>query len=101
MSDDLSRLRAKSFSLQFCDTVQEQSEKRPLILVAGFIHDVEDFAGRHPGGEKLVRKYVGKDATTAFVGGVYDHSNAARNVSLGHLLPQSCRTLTSLVVFSA
>ncbi|KAJ3483709.1 hypothetical protein NLI96_g6129 [Meripilus lineatus] len=64
---------------------QEQSEKRPLILVAGFIHDVEDFAGRHPGGEKLVRKYVGKDATTAFVGGVYDHSNAARNSDLGKL----------------
>lgn len=61
-------------------TVQEQSAKRPLILVAGFIHDVADFMDEHPGGRHLVVKYIGKDATTAFFGGVYDHSNAAHNV---------------------
>jgi stearoyl-CoA desaturase (delta-9 desaturase) len=26
-------------------------------------------------------KNIGKDATTAFFGGIYDHSNAAHNVS--------------------
>lgn len=30
---------------------------------------------------------IGKDATTAFFGGVYDHSNAAHNVSF--FLPAS------------
>jgi hypothetical protein len=34
----------------------------------------------HPGGRHLLRKNVGKDATTAFFGGVYDHSNAAHNL---------------------
>jgi stearoyl-CoA desaturase (delta-9 desaturase) len=34
----------------------------------------------HPGGRHLVVKYIGKDATTAFFGGVYDHSNAAHNL---------------------
>jgi stearoyl-CoA desaturase (delta-9 desaturase) len=29
----------------------------------------------------LIIKMIGKDATTAFFGGVYDHSNAAHNVS--------------------
>jgi cytochrome b involved in lipid metabolism len=28
----------------------------------------------------LLTKNVGRDATTAFFGGVYDHSNAAHNV---------------------
>lgn len=61
--------------------VQEQSQKRPLILVSGFIHDVGSFIDEHPGGPHLLIKMIGKDATTAFFGGVYDHSNAAHNVS--------------------
>ena len=67
----------------FSDTrfpVQEQALKRPLIVIAGFIHDVADFLDEHPGGRHLLVKYIGKDATTAFFGGVYDHSNAAHNV---------------------
>ena len=60
--------------------VQEQSVTRPLIIVAGFIHDVSDFIDEHPGGRHLIIKYIGKDATPAFFGGVYDHSNAAHNV---------------------
>ena len=50
------------------------------MIVSGFIHDVGEFVERHPGGEKLLLKKVGKDATAAFCGGVYDHSNAAHNV---------------------
>lgn len=60
--------------------VQEQCQKRPLILIAGFIHDVSAFIDEHPGGRHLLVKNIGKDASTAFFGGVYDHSNAAHNV---------------------
>ncbi|KDQ60340.1 hypothetical protein JAAARDRAFT_56252 [Jaapia argillacea MUCL 33604] len=66
------------------DSFQEQSAKRPLILVAGFIHDVSTFLDEHPGGRHLLVKYIGKDATTAFFGGVYDHSNAAHNLLSMH-----------------
>ncbi len=59
---------------------QEQAKKRSLILVSGFIHDVGSFVDEHPGGPHLLIKFIGKDATTAFFGGVYDHSNAAHNV---------------------
>ena len=73
-------------------TVQEEVEKRPLILVAGFIHDVSAFLDEHPGGRHLPVKYIGKDASTAFFGGVYDHSNAAHNVSLTFVaLHDRCR----------
>ncbi|KXN85168.1 Acyl-CoA desaturase [Leucoagaricus sp. SymC.cos] len=60
--------------------VQEQSLKRPLIVIAGFIHDVSDFTDEHPGGREILVRRIGKDATAAFFGGVYDHSNAANNL---------------------
>jgi stearoyl-CoA desaturase (Delta-9 desaturase) len=50
------------------ETFQTQSVKRPLILISGFIHDV------------LLTRFIGKDATSAFFGGIYEHSNAAHNV---------------------
>ena len=61
-------------------SVQEQSKTRPLVLVAGFIHDVSSFMNQHPGGRGLLSSNIGKDATTAFLGGVYEHSHAAHNV---------------------
>ena len=60
---------------------QSLSQIRPLLYIAGFIHDLEGFMDEHPGGERLLRKYIGKDATAAFFGGTYDHSNSAHNVS--------------------
>ncbi|KAF8189332.1 delta 9-fatty acid desaturase protein [Pholiota molesta] len=62
------------------ESFQEQAAKRPLILISGFIHDVSNFIDEHPGGPHLLVKFIGKDATTAFFGGVYDHSNAAHNL---------------------
>jgi stearoyl-CoA desaturase (delta-9 desaturase) len=59
---------------------QEQAANRPLVLIAAHIHDLSDFMDEHPGGRHLITKYIGKDATTAFFGGVYDHSNAAHNL---------------------
>jgi len=62
------------------ESYQEQALKRPLILISGFIHDASNFIEEHPGGPHLLIKMIGKDATTAFFGGVYDHSNAAHNL---------------------
>jgi hypothetical protein len=67
------------------DAFQQQAQSRPLILISGFIHDVSGFLDEHPGGRHLLAKNIGKDATTAFFGGVYDHSNAAHNVSTSQL----------------
>ncbi|PLW27074.1 hypothetical protein PCASD_21236 [Puccinia coronata f. sp. avenae] len=53
---------------------------RKLIVVGGFIHDVTKFINEHPGGQAIIGMQLGKDATTAFHGGVYDHSNAAHNL---------------------
>lgn len=71
--------------------VQEQSMKRPLVIIAGFIHDVSSFIDEHPGGRHLIAKMIGKDGTTAFFGGVYDHSNAAHNVGFSMCQDLPCR----------
>ncbi|KAJ1918899.1 stearoyl-CoA 9-desaturase [Tieghemiomyces parasiticus] len=57
-----------------------QENGRSWLLVDGFIHDVTNFIDEHPGGPKYLKTYLGRDATRAFDGGVYDHSNAARNL---------------------
>lgn len=55
-----------------------QSKERPLIVVHGFVHDLSGF--EHPGGAELLASRFGTDATDAFEGGVYEHSNAAHNL---------------------
>lgn len=62
--------------------VQERSGTSCLILISGYIHDVSDYVEEHPGGKQLIESYRGKDATSAFCGGLYTHSNAAHNVGL-------------------
>jgi len=52
-----------------------------LIEVSGLVHDVADFMSEHPGGERLLKLYNGKDATKAFNGGSYNHTTAARNLT--------------------
>ena len=60
--------------------VKEQSKTRPLVLIGGFIHDLSSFMNHHPGGQRLLSSNIGNDATTAFLGGIYEHSHAAHNV---------------------
>ncbi|KAI1851022.1 hypothetical protein JX265_004554 [Neoarthrinium moseri] len=62
------------------DEFLEASQSRALIAVAGLAHDVTDFIDEHPGGKALIASAIGRDATALFNGGVYDHSNAARNL---------------------
>nr|BAE94741.1 omega9 fatty acid desaturase [Mortierella alpina] len=57
-----------------------KNDSKQWILLEGVVYDVADFAVEHPGGEKYIKMGVGKDMTAAFNGGMYDHSNAARNL---------------------
>jgi len=58
----------------------EKAKKDGLIIISGIIHNVKKFIKEHPGGQALVRASLGKDATKAFNGAVYAHSNAAHNL---------------------
>uniref|UniRef100_A0A1D1ZAM8 Acyl-CoA desaturase n=1 Tax=Anthurium amnicola TaxID=1678845 RepID=A0A1D1ZAM8_9ARAE len=59
---------------------QERAKTVALILIEGIVYDISTFMDEHPGGRGVVRAGIGKDMSTAFNGGVYDHSNAARNL---------------------
>ncbi|KAI1324702.1 fatty acid desaturase-domain-containing protein [Xylariaceae sp. FL0255] len=54
--------------------------KNRLVCIAGVVYDISSFADQHPGGQRLLLAYVGRDATASFNGGVYAHSKAARNL---------------------
>lgn len=62
------------------DDFRDAAKKRDLIVISGIVHDVTDFVDRHPGGRTLIRSAVGKDGTSVFNGGVYNHHNAAHNL---------------------
>ncbi|KAF9955781.1 hypothetical protein BGZ70_010124 [Mortierella alpina] len=57
-----------------------KNDRKQWILLEGVVYDVADFMAEHPGGEKYIKMGVSKDMTSAFNGGMYDHSNAARNL---------------------
>jgi len=60
--------------------ISRSAEGSRLIVVDGIVHDVAEFQNTHPGGKKILEFFIGKDATNAFNGDVYNHSFAARNL---------------------
>ncbi|GAA5821844.1 hypothetical protein JCM3770_005559 [Rhodotorula araucariae] len=58
----------------------KRSNTRINRQTSRFIHDVSTFIDEHPGGRALIKTRLGRDATTAFYGGYYDHSNGANTL---------------------
>ncbi|GBC07273.1 hypothetical protein RclHR1_07350006 [Rhizophagus clarus] len=72
---DISKLPVFTF-----EEFQEGAKTNNWICIEGIIHDVTSFVDEHPGGKSFLTTSIGKDVTTYFNGGVYDHTNAARNL---------------------
>jgi hypothetical protein len=45
------------------EVATKTSESASWIIIDGLIYNISTFAAMHPGGEKLLRHYAGKDAT--------------------------------------
>lgn len=58
-----------------------KEEGNAWVIVDGFVIDVQDFMEEHPGGPGYIKSSLGKDATAAFTGETYRHSNAAHNTA--------------------
>ena len=56
------------------------ADGKSWMVIDGFVIDYRSFADTHPGGERIMRAFKGKDATKAFYGTVYKHSQAGRNL---------------------
>jgi len=56
-----------------------KAQEQKLLVVDNVVYSVADFINEHPGGRNLLKFSIGHDVTYQFNGGVYFHSNAARN----------------------
>jgi len=52
-----------------------------LIVIDKYVLRINDWMPEHPGGEPILAKYIGKDATSAFNGGEHNHSAVARGIA--------------------
>ncbi|VDL84520.1 unnamed protein product [Nippostrongylus brasiliensis] len=65
------------------DANQNEAERPLLLLLKGKVYDVAQFAPKHPGGEKILRKLAGEDVEEfmrgerRFMGVKHEHSEAA------------------------
>ncbi|KAJ3129815.1 hypothetical protein HK098_008049 [Nowakowskiella sp. JEL0407] len=71
-----------TLSVKEFETKCEANPKKTYFLLDGFVLDVTEFLPQHPGGEKLLTSYSGKDATKAFYGILNSHSKSARTLVL-------------------
>jgi cytochrome b involved in lipid metabolism len=62
-------------------TFARDGRSRKLVLCDGLVFDLAKFHRSHPGGEAILTPFFGLDISRAFNGGVYNHSNGARNLS--------------------
>jgi len=61
--------------------VAEMCSKGERLVVEGdLVYDVKGFMPLHPGGSSYLKNNIGKDISSPFNGGIYTHSNAAKNV---------------------
>lgn len=59
--------------------IQESiSNGKCLIILEEYVYDVTSFLREHPGGDKILKAYAGRDATAAFNGGSNVHTQSAR-----------------------
>jgi cytochrome b involved in lipid metabolism len=65
----------KTFSLK--DVAEHNTKESPWFIIRGKVYDVTQLLSKHPGGEKVLLEYAGKDATPGFEG--RDHSDKAKN----------------------
>lgn len=73
---DESSLPAYSWS----EFTKKVNQGKLWIILFNKVYDVTDFMDEHPGGKAFLKTSIGKDMSIAFDGGIYNHSNAARNL---------------------
>lgn len=49
------------------------------LILDGYIIDCRQIVHQHPGGENMIRRWLHKDATRAFHGGLNNHTQSARS----------------------
>ncbi|KAG5459497.1 MAG: hypothetical protein BJ554DRAFT_94 [Olpidium bornovanus] len=66
---------------RFARLVREDPEARQWVLIDGYVLDTKAYASSHPGGHKVFQSFRGKDASSAFNGGMNVHTASARSMA--------------------
>lgn len=61
-------------------TSSHASQSDCWLIISNKVYDVTPFISQHPGGRSQITSRCGTDVTTAFNGGVYNHSSYARSL---------------------
>ncbi|KAJ3325838.1 hypothetical protein HDV06_002223 [Boothiomyces sp. JEL0866] len=85
--DEINKLRKlciwsdeAAFPTWTMEEFHKECEANELIIIDGFAIDVSEFKNEHPGGDKLITSYLGKDASKSFYGVLNNHSKSARQL---------------------
>lgn len=65
------------------DVEKTKNKVNKWIVIDKIVYDVQGFTAQHPGGPGFLHSAIGSEVTAAFNGGIYYHSNAARNLMAG------------------
>lgn len=83
------------------DNGRDMPKARILVIRAGKVYDVTEFADRHPGGRELLQKHNGRDVETVMQSSAsHAHSNRAYSImekyfvgTVNSFLQVSCEVL--------
>ncbi|PJF18076.1 hypothetical protein PSACC_02096, partial [Paramicrosporidium saccamoebae] len=67
--------------MSFKQIREKVSQGMQLVVIDDLVYDVSAFLDRHPGGANILKAYVGRDATSAFNGGLNSHTQSARTLA--------------------
>jgi len=75
-----------SLPLMNWEEFKATGKAKRLVVCDGIVFDIHEFYGSHPGGQLILDRFSGHDITAVFNGGIYNHSNAARNLARRFML---------------
>jgi len=68
------------------DDFKTAGKTKKLVVCDGLVFDINEFYPSHPGGQMILDRFLGHDITAVFNGGIYNHSNGARNLARRFLI---------------
>jgi stearoyl-CoA desaturase (delta-9 desaturase) len=68
----------KDYSMDDFHKLCKNNPTKKYTILSGKVLDVTDFPEKHPGSERLIKMYVGKDMTPGFYGRLNNHTKSAR-----------------------
>jgi stearoyl-CoA desaturase (delta-9 desaturase) len=80
ISKDLTWTDENTLPKMSLDDYKKTAVDRDLTVIDDYVVDISKFKNQHPGGAKILEKYIGLDATKSFFGVLNNHTQSARQI---------------------